>query len=431
MILRPYQDQLIEGIRTEIRKGRRRILAVAPTGAGKTVCFAAMTAGAASKGLRTWVVVHRIELVDQALSALREAGADAGAVASGMPMQPRAQTQVCSVQTIARRHERLPKPDVIIVDEAHHAVARTWSDLLDAYPAARVVGFTATPIRLDGRGLGEYFDAMVVGPDTGELIEAGHLTQYMLFEPTALDLSGVNRRGGDYAKEDVAEIMAASAVYGDMVKTYLGNPAARRAVVFTVTVAEAHRIVAAFNDAGVPAAVLEGGMDRGVRNKAVQRFRDGELLVLATVDLISEGFDLPAMDAVFLGRPTASLGLYRQQVGRVLRTYQGKETAWIYDHVGNVRRHGFPDMPIQWELTRNKMRMAGNAIQGPPLRTCRQCFAVFLAGRARCPHCGAVPEVKDRKIERIESEMREIVRDPEQLRLGFARTVEELRRMMG
>ena len=431
MILRPYQDRLIEDIRAEIRRGRRRILAVAPTGAGKTVCFAHMTSGAASRGLRTWVVVHRIELVEQSLAALREAGADAAAVAAGMPMDRSAQTQVCSVQTLARRHESLPRPDVIIVDEAHHAVAPTWNDLLAVYPGARVVGFTATPVRLDGRGLGEYFDAMAVGPDTRELIAAGHLAQYWAFEPTALDLSGVKRRGGDFAKEDVAEIMAASAVYGDMVKTYLGNPAVRRAVVFTVSIAEAERVAASFTMADIPAAVLEGGMDRAIRNKTVARFKSGEILVLVTVDLISEGFDLPAMDAVFLGRPTASLGLYRQQVGRVLRTYQGKEFAWIYDHVGNIARHGLPDAPIAWELTRNKMRLAGNAAQDPPARTCRTCYAVFSAGCKACPYCGAVPEVKERKLERIESEMKMIEREPEQLRLGFARTIGELRRAMG
>lgn len=428
MILRDYQERLIDDIRHHIRFGCKRVLAVAPTGAGKTVCFAHMTSGAAKRGLRTWVVVHRIELVEQALSALRAAGADAHAVAAGMPMRRDAQTQVCSVQTLARRHEKLPAPDVIIVDEAHHAVAKTWSDLLDKYPKAKVIGFTATPVRLDGRGLGEYFDAMALGPDTANLIEAGHLTQYKAFEPTALDLSGVRKRGGDYAKEDLAQLLGQSAVYGDMVKTYLSNPELKRAVVFTVSIKEAQRIAESFQQAGVPAQVLDGGMHRDVRAKAVRRFRDNELCVLTTVDLISEGFDLPAMDGVFLGRPTWSLGLYRQQVGRVLRTYPGKKTAWIYDHSGNIRRHGLPDAPVEWELTTSKLR---KKTEEPPMRTCRACYAIFLAGRRQCPYCGAECESKERKLVRVKSEMREIKRDPEQLNLGFVRSLAELRRMMG
>ena len=154
------------------------------------------------------------------------------------------------------------------------------------------------------------------------------------------------------------------------------------------------------------------------------------LNVLATVELISEGFDLPAMDGVFLGRPTWSLGLFRQQVGRVLRLYQGKRRAWIYDHVGNIRRHGFPDDPIAWELTKTKMR-GNSSAQGPPIRTCRKCFAMFMAAKLLCPYCGAIVELKERKLERIKSEMREVKRDPEQLHLGFVKTLTELRRMMG
>lgn len=435
MILRPYQERLISDIRESLQRGSRRVLAVAPTGAGKTVCFAYMTARAAERGKRTWIIVHRSELVDQCLDALTEAGADVAAIAAGYPARRAAAVQVCSIQTLANRHERYPRPDVIILDEAHHAAAKTWADLLSAYSTARAIGFTATPVRLDGKGLGEFFDAMVLGPQTGELIDAGYLSPYRAFEPTLLDVSKLRARAGDYAKDDVAQMMESmgAKIYGDMVSTYRKNPALRRAVVFTFSVAEAGRIAAAFNEEGVPAEVLDGGLSREIRRARVARFRAGDTAILTTVDLISEGFDLPAMEGVFLGRPTASLGLYRQQVGRVLRTHPGKECAWIYDHVGNIERHGLPDADIPWVLTRDRIRFAGDAYRPPPARRCKGCFAMYPAGRAACPYCGMAYVGEEREYERVESEMRQIqaMRDPEQLRLGFARTLGEVRRMMG
>ena len=350
MKLRPYQQQGLDEIRAHLRDGRRSVLWQMPTGAGKTASTAHMLGSAASKGRRAWFVVHRRELILQSHRAFVDAGVPHGIVAAGFDVSNRRNVQICSVQTLARRLERMAPPDLIVWDECHHLAAGSWSAIYERFPIAVHVGLSATPIRLDGRGLDGHFDVMVRGPSVRELIETGYLVPYRLFAPGTPDLSAVHTRMGDFVKGEVSAVMDKPRVVGDAVDHYRKLAMGRRAVVFAVSIEASHRIVAAFRAAGIPAEHVDGETDARDRDAAIKRFERGETRILSNVDLFGEGFDLPAIEAVIMLRPTQSLSMYLQQVGRALRTSPGKDDALILDHAGNALRHGLPDDDREWSL---------------------------------------------------------------------------------
>src|SRR5882672_761833 len=175
LVLRDYQTDLIARTRAALGRGVRRILLVAPCGAGKTVMMAEMVRSAVAKGRRVHLWAHRRELIDQAATTFIEAAdIHTGIIAAGYPSSPLAPVQICSVQTLARRADRVTVPDIIVIDEAHHQASATYTKLAAAYPKAIQIGVTASPMRLDGRGLGAHFDEMIVGPSTKDLIAAGY-----------------------------------------------------------------------------------------------------------------------------------------------------------------------------------------------------------------------------------------------------------------
>jgi superfamily II DNA or RNA helicase len=409
MQLRPYQHRAIEDLRNAYRSGARAPLLVAPTGAGKTVILAAITASATARGRKVLILVHRRELIHQASSKLAAAGVKHGIIAAGI--QPSQQTvQVASVQTLVRRLATIKwEPCLIIIDEAHHAVAGSWSKILDHWPGALRLGVTATPCRLDGRGLGDTFDALVKGPSVQMLTSAGYLSPVRIFAPPVIaDLAGLRIRAGDYANNLAAAAMNQTIVTGDAISHYQRHAGAQQAIAFCCSVDHAASVRDAFWNAGIGSALLLG--DTADRDKIVAAFASGTIRVLVTVDVVSEGFDIPAAGCAILLRPTASLGLYLQQVGRVLRPAPGKETAIILDHVGNVIEHGFPDDIRQWSL-KHGARPATGEPQAPAVRTCPQCFAAFKP-QPRCPVCGAECEPPKREaIEEVGGELVELKRN--------------------
>ena len=370
--LRPYQQQLVADVRLALRE-HQRVLAVAPTGAGKTQCFCDIAHRAAANGRRVLILVHRRELLWQARARL---GACSNLI------------EVHSIQTV-RGHYR-HRPDLLIVDEAHHCTARTWRLVLDMWPVP-TVGFSATPQRLDGKGLGDLFGGMVQGPAVAELMAAGYLSPYRLFcPPGRADMSGIKKRGGDFAKNELAERVDQRRVMASAVKNwrlYAGN---RRTIGFCVSLAHADHVRAMFAEAGVAAATVDGSMSRADRDGVLSAFRDGRVRVLLSVDLISEGFDVPACDCVLLMRPTASLGLYLQQVGRALRPSQ--RDAVILDCCGNAETHGLPDDPRDWSLEGAAKERKGQ-VQALPVRVCGRCFGVHRPAPV-CPYCGNVHAVE-------------------------------------
>jgi len=426
MQLRSYQHRAINDLRNAFRTGARSPLLVLPTGGGKTVVFATIAASAAVKGNRVLILVHRRELIHQASSKLAWVGLDHGIIAAGIPPSD-APVQIASVQTLARRLARMDwQPGLIIIDEAHHATAGQWARILDHWPDAYRLGVTATPCRLDGCGLRSAFDQLVLGPIVADLVFTGHLSPARIYAPPVVaDLTDVRTRAGDYANDQAAAAMDRPTVTGDAISHYQRLAAGQQAIAFCCNVKHAVSVCDAFKTAGIGAELLLGNTSD--REQVVADFASHRNRVLVTVDVVSEGFDVPAASCAILLRPTQSLGLYLQQVGRVLRPAPGKDAAVILDHVGNVTRHGFPDDPRDWSLDDRMRRSKGTP--SPSVRTCEQCFAAFKP-QPQCPVCGhqCLP-IKSRVIRQMAGELEELKRTERHARrteVCRARTLAEL-----
>lgn len=410
IVLRPYQEAFVADLRAAYKSGAKSVLGVAPTGSGKTICFSYMARAASLKRLRVGILAHRTELLDQISKSLSDFSVPHAFIAPGRQANPFAFVQVCSVRSVANRIERFLKTpfDFLIVDEAHHAAnGSSWHQVIAVHAGKRVLGVTATPQRLSGEPLSEAFQTMVMGPSCAELIDIGALSKYRAFAPSNPDLHGVGRRMGDYIRSENEAAMDKPTITGDAVKTYLRLANGKRAITFCVSINHAEHVAAQFRMNGIPAASIDGGMTPAVRREALRQFVSGEIKILTSCDLVGEGLDIPAIEAAILLRPTQSLALHLQQVGRALRPYPGKDAALILDHAGNLARHGLPDDDRQWSLdgARNGPRKPGEAVI--PTVTCMSCFAVFRPV-LMCPQCGHVREIEGRQVEEVAGEIEEI-----------------------
>ncbi|MFH5927129.1 DEAD/DEAH box helicase [Roseomonas xinghualingensis] len=418
--LRDYQEHAVLAVRQAYLSGKRRVLVVLPTGGGKTVVFAHVAGATAERGNRVLILVHRRELIRQASRKLTDAGVKHGIIAPGFT-PTKDPVQVASVQTLARRLEdpRYAAPDLIVIDEAHHAIAGQWATISAAYPNARLLGVTATPARLDGRGLGVdaggCFDDLVLGPSMADLIQRGFLTPAKVFAPAeAPDLDGVRTKGGDYDAAELSELMSQPRIVGDAVEHYARHCPGQPAICFSPSVAHAEATAEAFRKAGWRAQAASGSTPGPERDAAIKGLETGAVQVLCSCDLISEGLDVPAVGAVILLRPTKSLGLFLQQVGRGLRPAPGKTHLIVLDHAGNTLTHGMPDAEREWSLEGRKKRGKAKA---PPVSQCPTCFACH-APAPKCPECGhayqraerAEAEVMDGQLQEVDAARLESLR---------------------
>lgn len=439
--LRNYQQSVVDEVRLRYAAGIRAPMVVMPTGAGKTTVFSYVTTNAAAKSRCVYLLCHRAELVKQITMTLGGFGCAHQVIAPPKIVRQcqieqhrklgrswvdhRARVFVASAQTIVKRLEGIPtehQPDLIIIDEAHHLTRNsTWGKIVDAFPKAKLLPVTATPCRLDGKGLGVdsggFADAMVLGPSMRELIDMGYLSPYRIFAPpTALDLSKVKIRAGDYAKDQLGEAIDKPTITGDAVDHYCRLAAGKRAVVFCVSVEHARHVAEQFMAAGVPAEMLDGNADPDERDACIKRFERGDTLVLTSCEIVSEGFDLPSIEVAILLRPTKSTSLFLQQVGRALRVFPGKDEAIIFDHVGAIRTHGFPDDDREWSLDgiTKKKRAANDNGPAVNVQVCPKCFSVHRP-EPKCPACGYVYTAKERKLEVAEGELVEVTREQKAL----------------
>jgi superfamily II DNA or RNA helicase len=360
LTLRDYQTADITRLRNAYSWDNRAVVYQLATGGGKTVVFSHIVAGAVAKGRRVGVFVHRRELVKQASDKLTWAGVAHGVIAAGLERDVDAPVIVCSIQTVAARGIAcVGHLDFIVIDEAHHARAATWTALLEAFPTAKVLGVTATPARTDGLGLGKahggLFDAMVCGPTMSTLVEAGHLAPCKVYVPSRrIDTSGLRKVGGDWAAGDEMA-RRASVVTGDAIAEYRSKAEGRSAIAFCVTIAHAEEVAAQFRAAGYRAACVHGGTPKDERDAAIaalgaDRLGANALDILTSCDLISEGLDVPSVGAVILLRPTGSLILCLQQIGRGMRPKLDGSPLIVLDHAGNTDRHGLPEDDRLWTL---------------------------------------------------------------------------------
>lgn len=406
--LRPYQSAMIDEARQAYREGNNSVLFQLPTGGGKTITASTIVHGAAQKGNVTWWLTHRRELVSQASQTFHNLNIPHGTVQSGYVSNPHASVQVASIQTIVRRLDELPAPNLIVFDEAHHMGAASWDAIFHRFARAKKLGLTATPWRLDGTGLGNWFEHMVSGPTVAELIENGSLSPYRLFAPAMPDLSGVGVTAGDYQRGALAKAMDKPQIVGDAIGHYTRLCFGKRAVAFAAGVQNSINIAAQFNAAGIRAEHVDGSMSSEDRDAAVDRFRRGETLVLCNADLFGEGFDVPAIEAAILLRPTKSLSLHLQQVGRALRPCEGKAEAIILDHAGNSLIHGLPDDERVWSMEDRERRKRTEKAE-VTVRQCEECFFVYRPTPA-CPSCCHEPAVQAREIEVVEGVLQEFKR---------------------
>ncbi|NCU21142.1 helicase, partial [Candidatus Falkowbacteria bacterium] len=323
--------------------------------------------------------------------------------------------QVASVQTLVRRLDRLTwEPTLIVADEAHHCTADTGHGrILTNFDGARVLGVTATPERLDGKGLGVaaggFFDTLIEGPTVAALVAQGHLSRPVVYAPKGqLDLSGIRTLAGDFDKGALAAAMDRPTITGDAVAHYRTYCANAPTIAFCVSVAHAEHVAEAFRLAGYAAASIDGTLSDSDRRQRIEDLGAGRLNVLTSCEIISEGTDVPVVGAALLLRPTQSLALYLQQIGRALRIHDGKEKAVIIDAVGNVLRHGHPLEDRQWSLDAKprRQRKAQEQEDGERVKVCPECSTVHEPG-PECPECGHTYPVQSRRIEQVDGQLTE------------------------
>lgn len=425
--LRSYQEDGARLIRESYAQGKRAPLYVLPTGGGKTILFSFVSHAAASKGNRVLILSHRIELVDQISEALSATDTPHGFIASGYPNLMR-QCMIASVPTLLRRLESIPEPQLIIVDEAHHSTSVTWEAILRHWPRAKLLGVTATPVRASGEGLGKIFDYLIVGPSVAELTAAGYLAPARVFAPPTVDTSGLHTRAGDFVANESEALLDKPAITGCAVSHYERLAPGLPALAFCVSVKHAQNVAEQFRTRGHSAMSLDGKTARDVRRGVVADFRRGAIKILASADLFSEGFDVPGVHVGLMLRPTQSLGLYCQQVGRVLRPAEGKTHALILDHCSNTQRFGLPNEPRQWILQGEDRKRKPSTTA---VKVCPACFCALPPRMSKCDQCGHQFEAAPRTVEERDGELteitaEEIARRRERREQGRAQTYEQL-----
>lgn len=433
--LYPDQKQSIDALRNSMRR-HKYILLQGATGSGKTAMATYMIANAKQKNNKTLFLVPRKELLKQTSESFRENNIPHSFMASGYEFNPYASVYIGMVGTLINRLDKLPKINLLIVDETHYG-----SGTLDRIIAhfkkqgAYIVGLSATPWKLSGQGLGCWYDNMVCGPSIGDLIENKRLSEYRLFAPNTPDLSGIKISAGDYAKGQLSSFMEQERVLiGNAVNHYREHAMGRLNIAYCVSIKHSQIVCESFKSAGIPAAHIDGKTPDDERRRIIRAFARRELLVLCNCELLTFGFDLSMASGMDITvecmsdlRPTKSLALQMQKWGRVLR-YKDYP-ALIFDHAGNVREFGLPCEDREWSLADRAQKKRGGSEPNIPVRQCEECFFVHRPA-PNCPSCGYEYEINGREIDEVDGILGEV--DPATFRKqkrseqGMAKTIDDL-----
>lgn len=373
----------------------RKPILVGPCGSGKTQMGVEI---ARRLNARVLWIAHRRELIDQAYKALAKRGLSVGVIMAGEPSNSFARFQVASVQTLNRR--AMPPCDLVVIDECHRATADSYRDVLDL--PVPTIGLTATPFRLDGKPLSDMFDEIVVAAQVRDLIEQGWLHEPIVYSWGQPDLSRVKVTAGEYNMAQVDRAVNRPTLIGNIVREWRRRADGKRTVCFAVNVKHSMRIVEAFRGAGVSAEHLDGGMSADQRDAILARLASGETLVVSNCMVLTEGWDLPALECCIAARPTESLNLHIQMIGRVVRAAEGKSGAIVLDHAGNHHRHG--------PITRRLEYSLGGTVRvavGEPLgmRRCPACQLMCEMTATQCPECGEVFEAIAAKLQTADGDL--------------------------
>lgn len=402
--LRDYQKECLDNVYRSLRKGNKCIVVQSPPRTGKTVIMAEIARRTTAKGNRILFIVHRKEIVDQVKRTFAEQNAKMEFCQIGM------------VQTFTRNIGKLAKPDVILVDEAHHALAKTYMKVLDAFPEAVKLLFTATPVRMGRLQLDQIATDLVEGKQIQELMDTGFLASFRYFARKKIDDGKLKKSStGDFTVGSMTDAIE-KGIYQSVVSEYRKRVNGQQAVVYWFSVKTAKLSAEAFKNAGISAEEIDGDTPPDVRDRIVDDFRDGKVKILTNVNLFTEGIDLPNVDCVIMARPTQSLALFLQFAMRCLNPRQGK-TATIIDMVGNWERHGLLSEERDWaEMMHTKARRQKN-VDGPTVCQCPECMAVWNTKAVRendntcldpfCRYNPVIPAPK-RKLHIAEGEIEEI-----------------------
>lgn len=360
--LRDYQKELITDIIESMKRGNRKIMVQSPPRSGKTVVMAYIAKNATDKNKKVLFFSHRKEINEQVIATFERGDVNLDNVTIG------------TVGSLVKKLDKLPKFDVILVDEAHHIKAKQYQTILNYFKDATQLFFTGTPIRLDGAGFQDLAEDLVKGKSVKWLQENGNISEFSYYSINLLDLDKLKTRSGEYTNQSIDSAFESSAAtYGDYIDHYKRLAEGKQAIVYVHNVEYAKRVADRFNENGYSAAIVSGKTPKKERAEAMERFRNGELMIMVNVNLFTEGIDLPGVDVCIMLRPTKSLSLYLQFAMRALNPREGKR-AILIDHVGNYNTHGLPNDDREWTLDgvkTNKNNSEKSTV------TCEDCFATF------------------------------------------------------
>lgn len=400
--LRDYQNELIEGIYQSMSKGNTKIMVVSPAGSGKSVTMSEIARRATEKGNRVLFLVHRIELVEQIKGTF---------IANDVDMEL---CHVGMIQTIANRIKKgkEPEPSIILVDEAHHSLAKTYTDIFEYFPKAFVFGFTATPYRLNHRGFTDIFEDLILGKSVRWLIDNQRLAPFKYYSVNLMDSDILTHNStGDFNNESITKAMQKT-IYGDVIDNYRKFAEGKKTIIYTHNVESSINVCERFVTEGYQALQVDGKTPKQQRELAMQMFRESKVNVLVNAELYGEGVDVPDCECVILLRPTESLTLFIQQTMRAMR-YQPNKQAIIIDHVGNWYRHGLPDTEHDWQEYFEGTKKKGKNNDATPIKECPECYTVIESAYTICPECGfEFPKEEQQDYEHMENaELEEVTED--------------------
>lgn len=423
MELREYQNETIDMIRESLMKGFKKILVVMPTGSGKSIVQAHIAKLCLDKGNKVLALVHRRGLTEQLSDRFGSYGVSSGIIMAGVKSELNNPVQVATCQTYIRRQNfeevnletgGLFKPwehkaDCVITDEGHHVLSRTYQKILNAYSDKIVLGFTATPSLSSNIGMNNFYDKLIQPVTVKELIDIGSLVPGVYYGLPAPDLAGLKMVAGDYEKKGLSERVENQKIIGDIVENWNRIAFGKKTMVFAVNVKHSKAIAYEFNKNGIPAEHLDAHSSDEKRSEVIEKFRSGEITVMSNVGLYTEGTDIPEIECICLARPTKSIGLYLQMVGRGARPHPRKNNFIVLDHGKNVNEHGFYEDDIEWTLEGKKIsykKPTPKEKKDKHQMTCSICSAVFTGDT--CPQCLTKIENYGKKIEAIEAELKQL-----------------------
>lgn len=442
-MIKLYDDQqrTINFLKQKVASGTNSVLLQGSTGSGKTIMATSILKGADAKGTRTWFTVPRRELLGQVHQTMDKFNLRHGFIASGRGYNDLEQHHVCMDKTLTRRLDKARPPQLMIVDECHFGGATTQRIVDWAKErGSLVIGLSATPWKLSGKGLGCMFDDMVCGPSIRWLIDNKRLSEYKIFAPDIPSLTGVRTTAGDYNAGDLEKAMLEDRKrLGNMVDAYYEYCRGRKTVVFGVSIKDCIRIAERLNSKGIRAAVISGETPPEERTRLILMFAHCQIDCLVNCDLLTFGFDLAAqvgfdvtVDAMIDGGSTKSLAKQLQKWGRTLRMKD--YPAHIVDLAGNLFEHDKPCADREWTLEDQikKRKVAGEQEKTITLRQCLHCGYTFRPAPV-CPQCNKPVETKERTVEEIDGGLVEVdinkYKKQQRQQVGRARTMDELRRI--